>query len=319
MSWSKKDAEAFVNGTKTFDEIEGTSQPDNTSTESNAEPSVTETASVEPRNDEPTEPEVEDKTASSETKDEPEKPVETKNKPRYTQEQKQQHAFAKEKAKRKQMQTRIAELEEKLKKYEGMTKDDFKGDEDAYIDYKTDRKVDAAELNRLKDEEQAARMEEAIQAAEQKEIDCFPDEAERSKYKQLITKAETSFATMHPELGFNKFSDLLLAEHDQSIIQYLQDSPNAPKLIKHFIYKPEAALSIMGKQNQYLKMIELRQLENRLLQHERIISSKSKPVVKKELPNTGKVVTNQTSVSNDDIWNHPWSKKDAERYMRDHQ
>ena len=275
MSWSKKDAEAFVNGTKTFDEIEGTSQPDNTSTESNAEPSVTETASVEPRNDEPTEPEVEDKTASSETKDEPEKPVETKNKPRYTQ--------------------------------------------DAYIDYKTDRKVDAAELNRLKDEEQAARMEEAIQAAEQKEIDCFPDEAERSKYKQLITKAETSFATMHPELGFNKFSDLLLAEHDQSIIQYLQDSPNAPKLIKHFIYKPEAALSIMGKQNQYLKMIELRQLENRLLQHERIISSKSKPVVKKELPNTGKVVTNQTSVSNDDIWNRPWSKKDAERYMRDHQ
>ena len=38
MSWSKRDAEAFVNGTKTFDEIEGTSQSDNTSAESNAEP-----------------------------------------------------------------------------------------------------------------------------------------------------------------------------------------------------------------------------------------------------------------------------------------
>ena len=68
-----------------------------------------------------------------------------------------------------------AQLEEKLKKYEGMTKDDFKGDEDAYIDYKTDRKVDAAELNRLKDEEQAARMEEAIQAAEQKEIELISE------------------------------------------------------------------------------------------------------------------------------------------------
>jgi hypothetical protein len=328
MSWSKRDAEAFINGTKTYDDLEGTSQPSDQSAESNAEPSVSETAT-----DEPQKPVTEDNTAGQETQINPEKVDETtdkekqetstehKSKTRFTKEQQQQHAFAKEKAKRRALQQQLVELQDKLKKYEGLTKEDFKGDEEAYNDYKIDRRFDSEKINQIQNELNQQDQEDMIQRAKEKEVLCFPDEENLNKYHALINKAETNFRSLHQFSEYNTFSEMLLSENDQTVIKYLQDSANAPKLIKHFIYKPEAFEAIKQLRNPLNKMIELKQLENRLLIHERMQGAKTTQLnVKRELPNTGKITQNNKITNQDDLFSKTsWSKKDAERYIREHQ
>jgi hypothetical protein len=102
MSWSKADAEAFLNGEKTYEECStdtGTSQPDETKETSTADDAAS-TVSVQPTADEPQETETtstEETTASSATDTSPEKTdTEDKNKKKgksYTKEQRTQHVF----------------------------------------------------------------------------------------------------------------------------------------------------------------------------------------------------------------------------------
>lgn len=326
-SWNKSQAEAFLKGEKTFDEIEenATSQPDSASVDSADSNS---TATV----DEPAKSE-EEQVESQDIDKRPEKTsdtVETNRRGRhgqYTEEEKRKHAFAKEKNKRKAVQEKlqsklkeIEELQNRLKKYEGLTKENFRGDDDAYTDYKIDQRCGrdkVASLQKEYDEEtQRMQMEEAQQIAEERLLNAYPDETERNKYQQLIMKAESSFAQMHPEIGYEKFSDFLQSEKDRTLLQYLQDSDNSPKLIRHFIHKPEVALRIMEMKNPYNKIVELKQLENRMMQHERMMKSRAAVQPKRSLPNTGKVVssTNSSAVNYD----APWSKADAERYIKNH-
>ena len=113
----------------------------------------------------------------------------------------------------------------------------------------------------------------------------------------LVADAEQNFGTKHPEYGYNKFSEFLMSEDDKTILTYLQDSDNSPKLIRHFIMKPEAADRIMRMKNPFNKMFELKSLENRMLQMEKVRAAKetkplAPPPVKKELPDTGKIIQN---------------------------
>lgn len=338
---TKHEAEAYISGAKTIDEVdvEQTSQPaetETTSTVDNTTSTVDETAKSDTSNDEPgnDNPNEETVVSSNDTSN-PEKidasKVENKAKGKsYTPEEKQKHAFMKEKNKRKELQAKfdakqkeIEELQAKLKKYEGLTKENFKGDEDAYTDYKIDQRYDREKVDRLQkelsDEEHLARMEEAQQIAEYRLQTSYPDENERNQYQNLVMNAETNYAAMHPEIGYSKFSDFLNSEKDKTIIQFLQDSDNSPKLIRHFIHKPEVALKIMSMRNPYNKIVELKQLENRMLQHERMMTSQSKlqaKTPKRELPNTGKVVSNTNNTQTD--YDRPWSKKEAEDWIRNH-
>jgi hypothetical protein len=74
----------------------------------------------------------------------------------------------------------------------------------------------------------------------------------------------------------------------------------------------------MTMRNPYNKFIELKQLENRMLQHERIMAGKAKSTPEpKVLPDTGKVLNNNVIESGPD-WNRPWSKQDAVNWIKSH-
>ena len=327
MSWSKADAEAFLNGEKTYEELSndtGTSQPDETKETSTADDAAS-TVSVQPTADEPQETETsstEENTASSAAEVNPEKVnTEDKNKKKgksYTKEQRTQHAFAKEKSRRRAVEAELADLKEKLKKYEGLSLEHFKNDQEAYNDYKLDRRFDEEKVKRLESEQAELVNEEAAEVARMRVEACYPDEAEQAKYQNLIARAESNFESMHPEIGCKSFSEFLLQEKDRAIISYLQDSDNAPKLIRHFINKPEVAQRIMSMSNPYKKFFELQQLENRMMLHDRMTKQAVTPrVEKKVLPNTGKVVqTNTVNSGNEIDWTKPMTKREAEAYFK---
>lgn len=327
---SRQDAEALISGAKTFEDFNETqtSQPEQTSepsTADNTETAATETVQVDTSSESGKE---EENSVSSDTDVSPEKVnAEPKNKKGKTKLEKQQYAFKREKDKRREVMARleakqreIEELQAKLQKYEGLKLEHFNGDNDAFTDYKLDQRIGSEKVSRLQQEYnselQAAQIEEAQQIADYRLQVNFPDEQERNSYQNLIMQAESDYASMHPEMGYQKFSDLLLSEKDKTLINYLQDSDNSPKLIRHFIHKPEAALKIMTMRNPYNKIVELKQLENRMMQHERVMAAKGKKLVepKRELPNTGKVVTN-TGMNSGVDWGKPLSKKEAEQLL----
>lgn len=329
---TKQEAEAIMNGSKKYDDfnVSTDSQPEVTSepstvddTESTAvktdETDTSETPVKEEENSVSSEPDTTLEKGKTEVKD---KKVKT-----YSPIEKQRHAFAKEKDRRREVQAKlddklkeIEELKAKLKKYEGLSLENFNGDNEAYTDYKIDQRLGNEQVSRMQkeydSEAMAIQQEEAAQIAEYRLQTNFPEEVERNNYQNLIMRAENDYASMHPEIGYERFSDFLLSEKDRTLISYLQDSDNSPKLIRHFIHKPEVALKIMQMKNPYNKIVELKQLENRMLQYERVQSAKNKKLeTKRELPNTGKVVTNSNMNTGFD-WSKPMSKKDAEAYMR---
>ena len=323
--WSKSDADAYLAGTKTLDDLSSgieDSQLDTSNNQPAAEDAAS-TVSTQPTVDEPQTTSTEGNTASSATDDNLEKvETEDKNKTKksktYTKEQKTQHAFAKEKSRRKAVEAELAKLKEKLKKYEGLSLEHFKNDQAAYNDYRLDRRFDEEKVKSLESEQAELYNEEAAETARRRVEACYPDEATQAKYQNLIARAESDFESMHPGIGARSFSEFLLREKDHSIISYLQDSDNAPKLIRHFIHKPEVAQRIMAMNNQYNKFIELKQLENRMLMFEKINKSKGEQpkVAKKVLPNTGKVAIATTVNSGERDWTKPISKSEAERMLR---
>ena len=326
---TKEEAVAVINGEKNIEET----LPTETVTQTGSEVQETETeVKPETAEVETQTPENNDETGDESALEDLEKvdKDETKahKKKKYTPLEKQQFAFKMQKARRKKAEEALAarnkeieELKAQLEKYKGLSLEDFGNDQEKYMDYRLDQRLGNEKVKSMTDQYDRERMElemqEAAEIANTRLENCYPDEEERNKYQALIQNAETNFASMHPEIGFNKFSDFLLSETDRSVLQYLQDSDNAPKLINHFIHKPEAALRIMTMRNPNMKFLELKQLENRMIQHERMVKSRTAtkaPEVKK-LPDTGKTLTNSTIDTGID-WNRPWSKQDAINYIR---
>ena len=216
-------------------------------------------------------------------------------------------------------------LKEKLKKYEGLKKEDFNGDEDAWQDYRLDQRFGKEKVERLEkeltEEQQQQQREEQAQIAQYRLEQCYPEDEERSNYQELLYNAETNFNNMHPEIGYSKFSEFLQSEKDGTLISYLQDSDYSPKLIRHFIHKPEAALRIMQLRNPLNKIVELKQLENRMQLHDRIQAAKAAEAVQpkeepRQLPNTGKVVS-QNINEQTSLWDKKaWTEKEALAYIK---
>lgn len=334
MAWTEKQAESYISG-KSFDEVEamgGTSQPEQsdetTSTEVNVEAPGAETTTAETSSDEP----VKEETSTSPVTEENPEKVEAVNEDKKkvpTQQDKIAHSFAKEKAKRREAQAKlneklkeIEELKERLKKFEGLTLEDFKGDNNSYNDYRFDQKWNTKMVERLQKEydegSETLRREENTELAQERLENCFPDVNEQNRYKMMVADAETNFGMKHPEYGYNKFSEFLMSEEDGTVLSYLQDSDNSPKLIRHFIMKPEVVDRIMKLRNPYNKVYELKQLENRMLQYERTKATKAKITapVKKELPDTGKIVQNSNSLNTGLTLDKPMTEAEAIRYFQ---
>ena len=321
---TKAEAEAYIandyKDTEPSDSSSQASDSDTVSAETTVPVSVDETNS----NSSETVGAESTETTSSTEKVETVEPERKKS--RYTKEEKTRHAFMKEKQRRRDLQSRISaqedeikRLTEKLEKYKDLKKEHFEDNEDAYLDYKIDRRYDQERIKALQDDISKSRDEQAMELAQERVLRNFETEEERNQYQSLLTKAETDFRSIHPELGVNRFSELLTGEKDQSVLRYLQDSDNAPKLIRHFIHKPDALLKIQQMTNPLSKFLELKQLENRMLIHERTSKARTANLTvrkDKALPNTGKVAVNPTSTFDSSKQN--LSKKEAEAWIRSH-
>lgn len=230
------------------------------------------------------------------------------NNKKYTRAERQKHAFKVQRDKLKESKARIKELEDKLAKYDGLDKDKFDS-EDKYIDYKIDMKSDKRELERLKNEQTAQQMEYANELSEQRIKNNFSDEKEEQEYRQLLDVAMNNFDCLHPEYGIKNFADLV--SEDRTVLEYLADSDNAPRLIRHFIAKPESLLKIMRLSSPLNKHAALDKMEQSMMAYYR-----SKNITKKPLPSTGRVVNNKMTTVNTDKWNKKWSAADALNYLK---
>lgn len=234
--------------------------------------------------------------------------TESNNNKKYTRAERQKHAFKVQRDKLKESKARIKELEDKLAKYDGLDKDKFDS-EDKYIDYKIDMKSDKRELERLKNEQTAQQMEYANELSEQRIKNNFSDEKEEQEYRQLLDVAMNNFDRLHPEYGIKNFADLV--SEDRTVLEYLADSDNAPRLIRHFIAKPESLLKIMRLSSPLNKHTALDKMEQSMMAYYR-----SKNITKKPLPSTGRVVNNKITTVNTDKWNKKWSAADALNYLK---
>ena len=231
------------------------------------------------------------------------------SKKRYTKEERQKHAFKLQRDKLKESQNRIKELEEKLSKYDGLDKDKFDS-EDKYIDYKIDMKSDKRELERLKQERIQQQIEYAKDISEQRILDNFSDSQEQEEYRKLLNIATHNFSALHPEYGIDNFADLIA--EDKTVLEYLADSDNSPRLIRHFIAKPESLLKIMRMTSPLNKHAALDKMEQAMVNYFRTKNVKVKP-----LQSTGRVVNNRINNTSDtDKWNKKWSAQDALNYIK---
>lgn len=231
------------------------------------------------------------------------------SKKRYSKEERQKHAFKLQRDKLKESQNRIKELEEKLAKYDGLTKDRFEKEDD-YIDYKVDMSSDKRELDRLRQERVTQEMEYAKDLSEQRILDNFTDKQEQEEYRKLLNVATTNFSALHPEYGINNFADFIA--EDKTVLEYLADSDNAPRLIRHFIAKPESLLKIMRMASPLNKYAALDKMETAMVNYFKTKNVKAT----KPLPSTGRVVNNKINTTSTEKWDKKWSAADALNYLK---
>lgn len=287
---------------------------------------------------EPTEaPDVADTTGASETTQEQETPVpeseakedrepsetevnetaaEPKQQPKKkpTKQEKIDHAFQRQnkrhKAEIEAKDKRIAELEEKVKKYSVLEQGDFDpNDVKSYIDHKLQLSRESDELERLKNERDMLANEDAqSDAAERhsKQVDeCFTDDEAKDHYWNLLRN------------GGAKFKEFL-AEYDPdgSIDAFIGDSEIAPLMVSTLMRNPDILRSVVEKRNPMRKMIALQQLENRLQISRKVGTRQNVPQVaqkpnKAPLPMIGsQVQTPGSSVES--------TKRDWNRYLEEH-
>ena len=223
------------------------------------------------------------------------------------------HAFQRNKQKFKAAldakDKRIAELEEKVKKYSVLEQGDFDpNDVKSYIDHKLKLDKEQAELESLKAERTRMvdedRMSEATERHARQVDECFQSEEERGRYWTLLRN------------GGEKFKQFLNDYDDGTIDQFIGDSEIAPVLISTLMRNPDVLRSIVEKRNPMRKTIALQQLETRLNLARRVGKAKAtegapetKPTAR--LPITGSQVSNPGSSGES-------SARDWNRYLQEH-
>lgn len=224
------------------------------------------------------------------------------------------HAFQREKARHREQldaaNKRIADLEEKMKKYSVLEQSDFDpNDMKSYIDHKFALQGEQAELENLKASRDRMvadeRMRDASARHEQQVNDCFKSDDEKEHYWALLRN------------GGSKFREFLNDYDDGTVDQFIGDSEIAPVMISTLMRNPEILRSIVEKRNPIRKAIALQQLETRLQLQRKIgvktQSQGTQPTQKPtpRLPILGSQVANPGSSTES-------KKTDWNRYLSEH-
>lgn len=214
---------------------------------------------------------------------------------------KRDYAFIREKNKRKAQRERyeaeIKSLKDELEKYKGLRLEDFKGDQQQYIDYRIDqqnqeRKI-ADQMRQLDDLNRAD-----MEAENERRVNLsFADEKERQDYVNLL------------ERNGREFLDALQQfDQENVVMSYLNDLEQYPKVLKVLMTDKEALKSVFAKRDPTFRKLALDRLANRILTPKK--EKKKLPIIGRQTSSTpvSESKVHDTAYWNEYLRNHPRGK-----------
>lgn len=214
---------------------------------------------------------------------------------------KRDYAFIREKNKRKAQRERyeaeIKSLKDELEKYKGLKLEDFKGDQQQYIDYRIDQQNQErriADQQRQLDELNVADME----AENERRVKLsFDDENERQEYVNLLEKHGREFLD-----ALNEF------DPEHVVMSYLNDQEQYPKVLKVLMTDKEALKSVFAKRDPMFRKLALDRLANRVLTPKK--EKKKLPIIGRQTSSTpvSESKVHDTAYWNEYLRNHPRGK-----------
>ena len=214
---------------------------------------------------------------------------------------KRDYAFIREKNKRKAQRERyeaeIKSLKDELEKYKGLKLEDFKGDQQQYIDYRIDqqnqeRKI-ADQMRQLDDLNRAD-----MEAENERRVKLsFADEKERQEYVNLL------------ERNGREFLDALQQfDQENVVMSYLNDLEQYPKVLKVLMTDKEALKSVFAKRDPTFRKLALDRLANRILTPKK--EKKKLPIIGRQTSSTpvSESKIHDTAYWNEYLRNHPKGK-----------
>lgn len=213
-----------------------------------------------------------------------------------TPEQKRNYAFAKEKQKRREQkeyyESQLKELKSELDKYKGLKKDDFKGDDDAYIEYKLDQRLKAEQVKQLEMHNQEVQKEYEDLEIQDRMENSFSTPEEKDEYMVTLEKYGPVFLSYLEQKG---------EDVTNTVLSTIDHMPQYPKVMNKLLKDGDAVDYITSSSDPYV-------IKQRFYAYAKKILNPPKP--KAKLPIIGKQVSNNHSISN--------SKVDWVSYLQNH-
>lgn len=217
-------------------------------------------------------------------------------KSQLTPEQKRNYAFAKEKQKRREQkeyyESQLKELKSELDKYKGLKKDDFKGDEDAYIEYKLDQRLKAEQVKQLEMHNQEVQKEYEDLEIQNRMENSFSTPEEKDEYMVTLNKYGPVFLSYLEKKG---------EDVTNTVLSTIDHMPQYPKVMNKLLKDGDAVDYITSSSDPYVIKQRFYAYANKVL---------NPPKPKAKLPIIGKQVSNNHSISN--------SKVDWVSYLQNH-
>lgn len=224
--------------------------------------------------------------------------TEQPSKKERTHQEERDYAFIREKNKRKAQRERyeaeIRSLKEELEKYKGLKLEDFKGNQQEYIDYRIDQQKQEQKLA-----DQQSRLDDLNAAEMEAENDrreklSFPDEKERQEYEQL------------KETNGRKFKALLdKYDPEHVVLSYLNDLEQYPRVLKVLMTDRNAWNTVFAKRDPTFRKLALDNLATKILAPK--TEKKKLPVIGRQT-SSSPVAENKvhdTAYWNEYLRNHP--------------
>lgn len=217
-------------------------------------------------------------------------------KSQLTPEQKRNYAFAREKQKRREQkeyyESQLKELRAELDKYKGLKKDDFKGDEDAYIEYKLDQRLKAEQVKQLEMHNREIQKEYEDLEIQSRMENSFSTPEEKEEYLVTLEKYGPVFLSYLEQKG---------EEVANTVLSTIDHMPQYPKVMNKLLKDGAAVDYITSSSDPYVIKQRFYAYANKIL---------NPPKPKAKLPIIGKQVSNNHSISN--------SKVDWVSYLQNH-
>jgi len=217
-------------------------------------------------------------------------------KSQLTPEQKRNYAFAREKQKRREQkeyyESQLKELRAELDKYKGLKKDDFKGDEDAYIEYKLDQRLKAEQIKQLEMHNREIQKEYEDLEIQSRMENSFSTPEEKEEYLVTLEKYGPVFLSYLEQKG---------EEVANTVLSTIDHMPQYPKVMNKLLKDGAAVDYITSSSDPYVIKQRFYAYANKIL---------NPPKPKAKLPIIGKQVSNNHSISN--------SKVDWVSYLQNH-